>query len=135
MLRRLYEAVAAVCPIDGVSGEQGAVRIDYRPEATEGERAAAVAAVAAFDWSEQAQEAWDLGRRMAEAGQLLGSVEPVPVGVRVTLRVIVDHFNEQMRAIAAGQPPVPLLEGELLSRVAAGLASGLGLPDRPDVSP
>lgn len=133
MLNRLHATVEAVCPIVGVSGDQSGIRIDYAPDATPEQQVAAEAIVSGFDWSPEAHASWELMQRMAVAGQLLGSVEPVPVGVRVTLRVIVDHFNEQMRAIAAGQSPAPLLESELLSQVAAGLASGLGLPDRPDV--
>jgi hypothetical protein len=52
---RLNAAIAAVCPIDGVSvgtiGDPATVRIDYRPEATTEQRAAAQAALAAFDWN------------------------------------------------------------------------------------
>lgn len=57
-LFRLDAALRAVCPIAGVDGEPEAVRIDYAPEATEQERAAALAAVAGFDFSEAADEAW-----------------------------------------------------------------------------
>ena len=60
---RLHQALAAVCPIDGVSGGQGAVRIDYRPEATQPQRDAALAALAAFDWSDAAQQAWEDDQR------------------------------------------------------------------------
>lgn len=57
-LSRLHATVAAVCPIDGVSGGPGGVRIDYRPEATPQQRAAADAVLAAFDWSPIAHAEW-----------------------------------------------------------------------------
>lgn len=60
---RLDSTIRAVCPIDGVSvgtpGDPATVRIDYRPEATTQQRAAAVSALAAFDWSQAAQTAWE----------------------------------------------------------------------------
>lgn len=58
MLARLHHALAAVCPIVGVSGEQGGIRIDYAPGATQAQRTAAQNAMAAFDWSEAAHAAW-----------------------------------------------------------------------------
>jgi hypothetical protein len=57
-LFRLHAALRAVCPIAGVAGEPGDVRIDYEPEATEQEQAAAVAALATFDFSAEADDAW-----------------------------------------------------------------------------
>lgn len=63
MLARLHDAVAAVCPIDGVSGAQGSVRVDHKPAATPSERDAAAAVVAAFDWSAEAHAAWLEDRR------------------------------------------------------------------------
>jgi DNA mismatch repair ATPase MutS len=58
MLDRLDNAIKAVCPIHGVSGQQGAVRIDFRPEATGQQRAAAQAVLDAFDWSQAADDDW-----------------------------------------------------------------------------
>lgn len=49
---QLNNAIAAVCPIDGVSGDitdKATWRIDYKPEATEQQRAAAAALAAAYD--------------------------------------------------------------------------------------
>lgn len=54
---RLHSAIAAVCPIDGVSiidPVAHAVRIDFAASATTAQRAAANAAAAAFDWSASA---------------------------------------------------------------------------------
>lgn len=58
VLIRLQMSIGAVCPIVGLSGAQGAVRIDYAPSATQAQRDAAQAALAAFDWSQAAHDAW-----------------------------------------------------------------------------
>lgn len=58
MLERLVAALAAVCPIVGVSGSQGNVRIDYAPNATAQQQNDAQAALAAFDWSQAAHDTW-----------------------------------------------------------------------------
>lgn len=61
-LTRLRETVAAAAPIQGVSvgfyGDPATVEIAFAPEATGPQMAAARAAVAAFDWSAAAQDAW-----------------------------------------------------------------------------
>lgn len=62
MLARLDEAIKAVCPIHGVAGTQGNVRIDYKPEATAQQRTDAQAVLAAFDWSQAADDAWERGQ-------------------------------------------------------------------------
>jgi len=77
MLERLHASIAAVCPIDGVAGSQGNVRIDYRPEATAQQQADAQSALAAFDWSQAAQDQWE--RRSKE--RKVGNVKAVRLGV------------------------------------------------------
>lgn len=57
-LARLTESVAAVSPIDGVSGSQGSIRVDFKPEATASQKSAAQSVVTSFDWSQAAQDAW-----------------------------------------------------------------------------
>ena len=60
---RLHEAISLVCPIHGVSIASTAAttaRIDYDPTATAAQITAAKAALAAFDWSDAAQTAWEL---------------------------------------------------------------------------
>lgn len=60
MIARLDSQIRAVCPIDGVARlRDGTVRIDFRPEATDQQRAAAQAVVDSFDWSQAAQDAWE----------------------------------------------------------------------------
>lgn len=58
---RLDAMIRAVCPISGVSVNTTPlmVRINFAPEATQPQRAAAQAVVDAFDWSDAAQTAWE----------------------------------------------------------------------------
>lgn len=62
---RLDAAIRFVCPIYGV-GEypDGGIRIDYKPEATEQQRAAALAVVAGFDFTGEADDAWEESRHV-----------------------------------------------------------------------
>jgi hypothetical protein len=59
---RLDAAVRAVCPIVGLTvGETGvsaSVEIEFAPEATAEQQAAAQGVVTAFDWSDAADAAW-----------------------------------------------------------------------------
>lgn len=66
MIARLHQTIEAVCPIHGVSGSQGSVRIDYKPEATSQQQTDAQTALAAFDWSQAAHDLW-LERRTNSA--------------------------------------------------------------------
>lgn len=54
MLDRLHKLCEAVCPIHGVT----TARIDFAPEATEQQRAAAQAMFDTFDWSSDAHARW-----------------------------------------------------------------------------
>lgn len=59
---RLHSLIAAVCPITGISPPNtwpGTVRIDFSPSATQPQRDAAAAVIAAFDPSDAAQAAWE----------------------------------------------------------------------------
>lgn len=68
MLQRLHAAVSAVAPIVGVSGVQGDIRIDFSPSATGPQQTAAQGVVAAFDWSQAAQDAWEQQQAIKEIG-------------------------------------------------------------------
>lgn len=66
--QRLHEAIAAVCPIDGVAiidPETRQIRVDYRPEATPDQRKAAQVAIDSFDWSDVAQKAADVQSKVS----------------------------------------------------------------------
>ena len=60
-MRRLHETIAAKAPIHGV--RRGNPPIDFKPEATEQQRADAMAALNAFDWSPGADAAWIAARQ------------------------------------------------------------------------
>lgn len=70
MLDRLTAVLQAVCPILGVSGVQGDIRIDYAPGATGPQQTAAQNALAAFDWSQAAHDAWLDQQKMATVGTI-----------------------------------------------------------------
>jgi hypothetical protein len=59
-LIRLYKTINLVCPIEGVSGQQGDIRIDFKVEATAQERTAAQNVIDNFDWSEATHAQWEL---------------------------------------------------------------------------
>ena len=116
MNARLYTAISAACPVVGVSvgtpGDIGTVRIDYGPAATAPQRAAAEAALAAFDWSDAAQSAWELSQtRTAALTGLLTRGDDIAIGVRAITRAITTLVND--RLAAAGQSRV--LEAEILA--------------------
>jgi hypothetical protein len=70
--QRLHESVAAVAPIRGVSlgtvGDSGSVSIQFDPSATGPQQTAAQTAVATFDWSQAAHDAWTLERSTKTIG-------------------------------------------------------------------
>ncbi len=113
MTDRLTATIRVVCPVLGVSvgtpGDSGTVRIDYAPEATAPQRQAAVNALAAFDWSEQAQAAWELSvSRQAALTSLLSRSDDTAIGVRAAIFAVCDLINLRLEAL--GQPKVLMLE-------------------------
>lgn len=97
-LARLLETLSAVSPVVGVSGTT-ATRIDYNPEPTTEQRAAAEAALAAFDWSDEAQAAWERGKRREAAIALLNSSEPTMVALRGFATVLIRRFRVLLMAL------------------------------------
>lgn len=95
MLDRLTETIAAVCPIHGVSGTTN-TRIDYRDEATTEQRTAAQAALAAFDWSQAAHDAWLLAKRKSlSIGTIATSNDVLIVALRGVIEALVGELNKQ----------------------------------------
>src|ERR1700722_4184063 len=85
--QRLHDAIAAVCPILGVSigtpGQSATCEISYDPSATSDQQTAAQAALAAFDWSAGAQSAWEAQQATVQAGRALEtSIAPSDVASR-----------------------------------------------------
>lgn len=122
---RLLSAIRPVCPVLGVSvgtpGDSSTVRIDYDPSATSAQQAAAQAALAAFDWSDEAQAAWELSQsRTAALTSLLTRSDDTAIGVRLALFAVCDTLN--LRLVALGQPKVLL--PEILSYIQANPTLG-----------
>lgn len=97
MLIRLQLTIAAVCPIDGVSGSatgpSTVIRIDYAASATAPQRAAAAAALAAFDWSQAAQDAWEIERARTEAKSWVLGDETDARGLKALALLLLDEIN------------------------------------------
>lgn len=107
MTIRLHVTIAAVCPIDGVSIlAPGTATISYAASATPEQRAAADAALAAFDWSQAAQDAWQLAQNVAAATVILdASTDPYGLLHRAEAEVIRRAIN-----VIRAAPPIHLPE-------------------------
>jgi hypothetical protein len=105
MIIRLHQAVSAVCPIVGVNADG---TFDPAPNATTEQIAAAQSVVAAFDWNEAAQTAWEQQQNRLGAAALMTDGGSVPRAVRASdvvsyqlrnnvaevLGVVIDHVDE-----------------------------------------
>lgn len=122
-ITRLHEAIAAVCPIFGVSGDESLVRIDYDPSATAGQKAAAEAALAAFDWSAAAEDAWGVQRDKTLASSLMDAVSPdvLAIIIRALALLTMDELNVLRAWIASFKAEVAAATSlaDLKTRVAA----------------
>ena len=118
-LARLLETLSAVSPVVGVSGTT-ATRIDYDPEPTTEQRAAAESALAAFDWSDEAQAAWERGKRREAAIALLNSSEPTMVAVRALATVV----KRRVAALLVALGQQPLTTPQLIGMWADCIADG-----------
>lgn len=118
-LDRLLESLAAVAPVVGVSGTVD-TRIDYAPEPTTEQRAAAEAALAAFDWSDDAQAAWERQKRRDAAVALLNSSDPTMVAVRALATVV----KRRVAALLVGLGQQPLTTAQLIELWADCIADG-----------
>lgn len=121
MIERLTAAIAAVCPIHGIQGgTQATAEIDYKAEATTEQRAAAEAALAAFDWSDAAQSAWERQKRRDAAVALLNSSDPTMVAVRALATVV----KRRVAALLVGLGQQPLTTSQLIGLWADCIADG-----------
>lgn len=91
----LHNAIAAVCPIIGISvgtmGDSASVRIDYAGNATEQERAAAQAVLAAFNWNSP-------DPRAAKLAEIEATLADTPLLADETAQVLAD-----LLALAKGE--------------------------------
>lgn len=74
---RLHEAIAAVAPIDGVGGKQGSIRIDFKASATQNQKDAAAAVVASFDYSQEADAAWQAAKVQNKTGLIQAATNAI----------------------------------------------------------
>lgn len=106
ILRRLEAGLAAVCPIHGIrppeawdGASAAGVSIDFRPEAAPAEQAAAAAVLAAFDWTEQAQAAFEAAREKSRAAASLTGGDAETRRLRNALRVVFAALVETRQAL------------------------------------
>lgn len=103
--QRLYATVQAVCPVDGVALLNlvaRTVRIDFSASATQGQKDAANAAVAAFDWSAAADVAWQLQKDRADAIAIfLADTSPSAKVLRGAILALIDQLNIIRAALPA----------------------------------
>jgi hypothetical protein len=128
MINRLHMTLSAVCPISGVSvgtpGDLSTVRIDYA-DATPEQIAAAQAALAAFDWSDAAQAAWEKQQAVLAAlnGTMTG-LGPDQVSDRVIMRYILTLHNDLREHLGLSR----ILEPQHLAGIQAAIAAGAAEP-------
>ncbi len=96
---RIHGTVAALAPVVGVSvgtlGDSSTVRIEFAPAATTEQRAAAQAALDAFDWSDAAQIAWERGQaRLAALASLNTSIAASDVANRCAITDLYAAVND-----------------------------------------
>lgn len=128
MLIRLHETIAAVCPILGVSGVQGSVRIDFDPSATVQQQTNAQTALTNFDWSQAAEDAWLNLQNRADADTIVQSNGgSLGKALRAEAAVLIDELNNIRQWIVAFKAQTALATNlaNFQTRVAA-------LPDMPD---
>lgn len=120
-IERLTAAIATVCPIHGIQGgTQATATLDHKAEATTEQRAAAAAALAAFDWSDSAQAAWERQKRRDAAVALLNSSDPTMVAVRALATVV----KRRVAALLVGLGQQPLTTSQLIELWADCIADG-----------
>lgn len=108
---RLMAEIGAICPCSVRLADDGrSATFDPYGSATTGQIAAAKAVLAAFDWSQEAQSAWEVQQSIAAGlAGLMADASPVACGLRFYLRLLTDRVNTLARL--AGVPPI--LESDL----------------------
>lgn len=108
---RLDQALrAAGVPIDGVSGAQGSVRVDYQAAATTAQKTQGAAIVSAFDWMAVTDATWQAQQEKAAATAQIdngalkagASIERL---VRALALVVLDEVNTLRAASVPALPP------------------------------
>lgn len=125
MLDRLTESISAVCPVHGLSKKGQVVTIDYKAEATAEQITAAQAALAAFDWSQSAHDAWVQQKDRQAAIAWIESGEMAARCLRASMLLVRSEF----RAIKAEEPLPNRTWSELKAAMADMIAAGMSDPD------
>lgn len=113
LIDRLHTEIEEVCPIEGVSVSRNVepplVRIDFLPGATQNQKDAAAAVVAAFDWSDEAQEDWEhnlnpekkslLDTAIAAVGTIDSYLDIADTATNVQVRSQVKFLSQAVRRI------------------------------------
>jgi hypothetical protein len=135
-LARLHATVAAVAPVQGVTytthGDGSAVRVDYDPAATDAQRRAAADVVAAFDWSDAAQGAWEAQQARGRAGDRPGGGGDVDYAVRALGVALALRLNELYAAYNADRQArglAPFVPGPLSACPTGPLTKAQGQAD------
>ena len=124
---RLQESIDAACPGANVQLRAGVYSLDFAGTETEQQRTAAQAALAAFDWSQAAHDAWEVAKaKLAERAEYDRRV------LTAIVKIVVDKLNaihsgsvRQSERISLGGYNVLTNVGATYDAIAA--ARGLGL--------
>lgn len=102
---------SAGIPIDGVSGTKDTT-IQFRPEATDEQRAAAQAILAGWDRSAEAEAARLATAKASQVASLIQSTDAVPLAVRAVVAAVVRCINRR-------HPDDPITEAEIFAEISA----------------
>lgn len=128
---RLDDAIRSVCPIEGVRIHTGGLSGEYLPKdsATSPQLSAADAVLAAFDWSQSAEDSW-LNANARAFGQ--ASLDDDRTALYKVLRaeasVLVDEINTLRQWIVAFK--VQVAAATTLADLKTRVASLPNMPDR-----
>ena len=119
--RLILTLAAAGVPVDTVTGDGPGVVVTYQAWATEAQRAAGAAVVAAFDWSQAAHDLWLRDRRRLAASALLDALGGESALVRAVVLVLVDDVNDLRQWVTSFKAAVAAATtlADLKTRVAA----------------
>jgi hypothetical protein len=121
MLERLHDALTdAGIPVDGVAGEEGSVRVDYKAEATQQQQTQGQGIVDAFDWSEAAQLVWENANARTEAVANLANTAASFKLIRSLMLVTLDEINILRSAASLTPRTINQLRNAIINKLNVG---------------
>jgi len=126
--RLVYTLASAGVPVDRVTGEGPAVVVSYQAWATQAQQTAGAAIVAAFDWSDAAQQAWEASRAKDNAAGLFVSGDLAALVVRAVVGLTIAELNDIRQWVAAFK--VQTAAATSLANLQARVATLPAMPDR-----